>query len=378
MNAADLLASPPADADVVVQAPGRANLIGEYTDVNEGWVLPVALELRSVLAGRGGGDRLVLRSLDLPDEGVAEVDLSTGAGPDRGWGRYATSVVAVLREQGLSLRGFDGVLASDVPIGAGLSSSAALEVAVALAVLDEPVDPLRLAQLCQRAENEGVGVQSGLMDQLASTGTRDDAALLLDCRDLTTEHVPLPAGLGVLVVDSAVSRSLSSSAYNERRAQCEQAAADLGVRSLRDASADLLQERWASMDDVVRRRARHVISENARVLRTADVLRSGDTSLLGDLLAASHASLQRDFEVTVPELDLLVAAAMATPGVVGSRMTGAGFGGCTVALVELERAEQVRDEVCRRYADASGRTPRAWVSRAAGGASVVRGAGANA
>ena len=371
MNAQQLLSAPPADADVVVQAPGRANLIGEYTDVNEGWVLPLALELRTVLAGRGGGDRLRLRSLDVPDEGTVEIDLGTGAGPDAGWGRYATAVVAVLREQGMALRGFDGVLASDVPIGAGLSSSAALEVAVALAVLDEPVDPLRLAQLCQRAENEGVGVQSGLMDQLASTGSRSGAALLLDCRELTTEHVPLPEGLGVLVVDSAVSRDLSSSAYNERRQQCEQAAADLGVRSLRDATVDVLEERWASMDDVVRRRARHVLTENVRVLEMAQALRSGDRAPLGELLAASHRSLAEDFEVSTPELDQLVAAALATPGVVGSRMTGAGFGGCTVSLVEVDRAEAVREEVCRRYAEASGRSPRGWVSRAADGASVV-------
>ena len=369
-RAQSLLAAPPADADVVVRAPGRANLIGEYTDVNEGWVLPVALELATVLAGRAGGGVLRLRSLDLPDEGTVEIDLATGRGPSRGWGRYATAVVEVLREQGRAVRGFDGMLASDVPIGAGLSSSAALEVAVALAVLDEPVDPLALAQLCQRAENVGVGVQSGLMDQLASTGSRAGTALLLDCRELTTEHVPLPDGLGVLVVDSAVSRDLSSSAYNERRAQCEQAAADLGVRSLRDATPEALEQRWASMDDVVRRRARHVVSENARVLELADVLRSGDRRPLGDLLAASHRSLTDDFEVSTPELDLLVASAVATPGVVGSRMTGAGFGGCTVSLVEVDGAEQVRDEVCRRYADASGRQPRAWVSTASDGASV--------
>ena len=368
--AQSLLASPPADADVLVRAPGRANLIGEYTDVNEGWVLPVALELATVLAGRTGGGVLRLRSLDLPDEGTVEVELSTGRGPSDGWGRYATAVVAVLREQGRAVRGFDGVLASDVPIGAGLSSSAALEVAVALAVLDEPVDPLALAQLCQRAENVGVGVQSGLMDQLASTGSRAGTALLLDCRELTTDHVPLPEGLGVLVVDSAVSRDLSSSAYNERRAQCEQAAADLGVRSLRDATLEGLEERWSSMDEVVRRRARHVLTENARVLELADVLRSGDRGPLGGLLAASHQSLAEDFEVSTPELDQLVAAAVATPGVVGSRMTGAGFGGCTVSLVEVDGAEQVRDEVCRRYAQASGRSPRAWVSTAADGASV--------
>ena len=369
-RAQQLLADPPADADVVVRAPGRANLIGEYTDVNEGWVLPVALELATVMAGRAGGDVLRLRSLDLPEEGTVEIDLATGRGPSSGWGRYATAVVEVLREQGRRVRGFDGVLASDVPIGAGLSSSAALEVAVALAVLDEPVDPLALAQLCQRAENVGVGVQSGLMDQLASTGSRAGTALLLDCRELTTDHVPLPEGLGVLVVDSAVSRDLSSSAYNERRAQCEQAAADLGVRSLRDATPEGLEERWSSMDDVVRRRARHVVSENARVLELADVLRSGDRGPLGGLLAASHRSLAEDFEVSTPELDQLVASAVATPGVVGSRMTGAGFGGCTVSLVEVDGAEQVRDEVCRRYAEASGRQPRAWVSTAADGASV--------
>ena len=369
-RAQQLLSDPPADADVLVRAPGRANLIGEYTDVNEGFVLPVALELATVLAGRAGGGLLRLRSLDLPDEGTVEVDLATGEGPSNGWGRYATAVVEVLREQGRAVRGFDGVLASDVPIGAGLSSSAALEVAVALAVLDEPVDPLALAQLCQRAENVGVGVQSGLMDQLASTASTAGTALLLDCRELTTEHVPLPEGLGVLVVDSAVSRDLSSSAYNERRAECEQAAADLGVRSLRDATLEALEERWSSMDDVVRRRARHVITENARVLELADALRSGDRAPLGGLLAASHESMRADFEISTPELDQLVASAVATPGVLASRMTGAGFGGCTVSMVEVDGAEQVRDEVCRRYAEASGREPRAWVSTAADGAAV--------
>ena len=369
-RAQQLLSDPPADADVLVRAPGRANLIGEYTDVNEGFVLPVALELATVLAGRAGGGLLRLRSLDLPDEGTVEIDLATGEGPSNGWGRYATAVVQVLREQGRAVRGFDGVLASDVPIGAGLSSSAALEVAVALAVLDEPVDPLALAQLCQRAENVGVGVQSGLMDQLASTASTAGTALLLDCRELTTEHVPLPEGLGVLVVDSAVSRDLSSSAYNERRAECEQAAADLGVRSLRDATLEALEERWSSMDDVVRRRARHVITENARVLELADALRSGDRAPLGGLLAASHESMRADFEISTPELDQLVASAVATPGVLASRMTGAGFGGCTVSMVEVDGAEQVRDEVCRRYAEASGREPRAWVSTAADGAAV--------
>ena len=373
MTAQQLLANPPADADVVVSAPGRANLIGEYTDINDGFVLPVALDLRTVLAGRRIPDRLVLRSLDLPAEGVVEIDLRTGAGPGRGWGRYAQAVVAILREAGLEMHGFDGVVASDVPIGAGLSSSAALEVAIALALLDQPLEPLRLAQLCQRAENVGVGVQSGIMDQLSSAASRADCALFLDCRDLRTEHVPMPPDVVVLVVDCGVSRSLSSTAYNERRTQCAQAAADLGVHGLRDATAEALDARWSVMDDVVRRRARHVLTENKRVIAMADALRSNDIGDIGALMAASHASLASDFEVSIPELDLLVATAVATPGVLGSRLTGAGFGGCTVSLVNAAQAHDIRDDICTRYARESGLTPRAWVSPAAAGASVAVG-----
>lgn len=371
MRAQRLRSAAPPGSDVFVSAPGRANLMGEYTDINEGRVLPVALDLRTDVAGRRvDAATLSLRSLDLPDDGTVQVDLGTGAGPGSGWGRYATAVVRVLLDAGLPLRGVEGVLSTDVPIGAGLSSSAALEVAVALTVLDQPVEPLRLAQLCRRAENEGVGVQSGLMDQLASTAAGEGTALLLDCRDLRTEHVPVPDALAVLVVDSGTSRSLASSAYNDRRAECALAADGLGVASLRDATPAGLQERWDDLDDVVRRRARHVITEDARVLETAAALRRCDTAALGALMAASHASMSGDFEISTPELDLLVAAAVATPGVVGSRMTGGGFGGCTVSLVEAGAADEVRDEVCRRYEAAGGPPARAWVSRPAAGAWV--------
>ena len=357
--------------DVLVRAPGRANLIGEHTDADEGFVLPVALDLATVVSGRRIADRLMLRSLDLPDEGVVEVDLRTGQGPTTGWGRYATAVVDALRDSGLALHGVDGVVASDVPLGAGLSSSAALEVAIALALLVEPLAPARLAQLCQRAENDGVGVQSGIMDQLASAGAQAGAALFLDCRSLQTEQIPVPADLMVLMIDSAVSRSLTFSAYNERRQQCALAARGLGVRVLRDATPALLDDRWDSLDDVTRRRARHVVTENARVLTAVQALREDDRPTLRAAFAASHDSLARDFEVTVPELDLLVQLAGDTAGVVASRMTGAGFGGCTVSLVERDRAETARDEVVAAYVRATGRPARAWLCPPSAGASVL-------
>lgn len=370
MTARRLLAEPPAGTTVLVSAPGRANLIGEYTDINEGYVLPVGLDLRTVLAGSRTSGRLVLRSLDLPGDGVVEMDLQDGSGPTTGWGRYATAVVAEIRRAGLAMHGFTGVLASDVPMAAGLSSSAALEVALALALLAEPVDPGALAQLCRRAENDGVGVQSGIMDQLCSVAAERGCALLLDCRDLSMLQVPLPPGLAVLVVDCDVRRELSTSAYNDRRAECARAAVQLGVDSLRDVTADELDDKASLLDDVTLRRARHVVTENARVVEVVDALHTGDLAALGHLFEQSHRSLADDFEVSIRELDLLAEVTRATPGVHASRLTGAGFGGCTVSLVDAATAGSVRDEVLARYAAASGRTSRGWVSRAADGARV--------
>ena len=362
------------DADIAVRAPGRANLIGEHTDYNAGFVFPLAIDLETTLVGRRTDGVVRLRSEDA--EGAVEVDLSTGRGPEDGWGRYVTAVVQQLLEAGLPVRGVDGALSSTVPSGAGLSSSAALEVAVALAVIDsaalrEPVRPEDVAKLCQRAENIGVGVASGLMDQLASACGVEGAALLLDCRSVTYEAVPLPASTAVVLVDSAVPHSLVDSEYGARRASCEEAAAALGVEFLRDVDEPTLLAAEDRLDPVVFRRARHVVTENDRVLLAATALHRGDLRHLGALFAASHTSMSADFEITTPEVDQLVEIAVKTPGVHASRMTGGGFGGCTVSLVDAERAEEIAEQVRSAYAEASGLPARAWVCTAAAGAQVL-------
>ena len=312
-----LAAHLPHDAEIVVQAPGRANLIGEHTDYNGGFVLPVALELRTVVAGRRS-DRIRLRSVG--HEGTVEIDPSGVAGPTTGWGRYVTAVFEVLRDDGRRVRGIDGVIASDVPSGTGLSSSAALEVAVALALLDEPITPLELALLCRRAENIGVGVQSGIMDPLASAAAKAGFALFIDCTTLETSAVPMADDLRLLVIDSGQRRELSGGDYNLRRAECEQAARLLGVGSLREVSAGDLD--GAPLPEPLASRARHVVSENARTLATVEAFRTDDRRAIGDLFAASHASLAVDFAVSTPELDALVEIAAAVDGVIGARMTG--------------------------------------------------------
>jgi galactokinase len=352
---------------ILAIAPGRANLIGEHTDYNDGFVLPVALELRTAVGG-APSESIRLRSVEEP--GSVEVDLRDGSGPAQGWGRYVTAVVRVLIEDGLRLRGIDGVVTSDVPVGTGLSSSAALEVAVALAVLDEDIDPIRLAQLCQRAENVHVGVRSGIMDQLASAAASEGDALCIDCRSLEIERVAVPDELRILVVDSGQRRELSSGEYNLRRGECEEAARLLGVGSLRDVDDPAQVE---GLPQPMRSRARHVVTENARTLRTVEALRRGDHHALRELFAASHASLATDFAVSTPELDALVDVARETPGVVASRMTGAGFGGCTVTLVVADGAESAAAEITRGYAARTGREPRAWISGAGAGAVELRG-----
>jgi galactokinase len=356
------------DAEQAFRAPGRANLIGEHTDYNDGFVLPVALELATYVAGARREGVVSLRSLD--ERGEVEVDARTGEGAADGWGRYVAAVVRALLDEGAEVSGFDGVVASDVPIGAGLSSSAALEVAVASATAGSPLEPARLASVCRRAENVYVGTQSGIMDQLASAAGRAGHALLLDCRDVTIRPVPLPDGVAVLVVDSGVRRSLTDSSYNERAAECAAAAAAIGVSSLRDTSLERL-EQARELDDVLARRARHVVTENARVLAAADALASGRVGELGPLFRASHESLARDYEVSTPELDALVAIAEQTDGVIAARLTGAGFGGCTVNLVRTDAAHEAGDAIVERYERETGCDSRFWVSGAADGAGPV-------
>jgi galactokinase len=304
------------------RAPGRVNLIGEHTDYNDGFVLPCAIDRFTVVEAELRDDPAVhVESLGESDDFAVGSVERTGT-----WRDYVRGVVERLHlERGASLR-----IESDVPRGAGLSSSASLEVAVGRALSDLAGEELAL--LCQRAENEFVGVRSGIMDQFAVALGRADHALLLDCRDLSYRHIPIPNRVAIVVCDSHVRRTLADSGYNERRAECEAAAARLGLASLRDAAP----EQVAGLP-----RARHVVSENERTLRAAAALESRDCVTFGELMDASHASMRDDFEIVPPELDALAAATRAVDGCYGSRLTGGGFGGCTVSFVDDEAVDAV-------------------------------------
>lgn len=306
-----------------VRAPGRVNLIGDHTDYTGGLVLPMAID-RETVVDVEPHEVVELRSFDEPETVVVPLDVPDPSAVRPGWGRYVAGVVSVLRPA----TGVRGVVGTTIPIGAGLSSSAALEVAVALA-LGFDGTPLELARACQRAEQVATGVPCGIMDQLASASGVAGHALLIDCATSSVTPVPLPDELEVVVVHSGQTRAVAATAYAERRAQCE--AATVVVGPLREASPDDL---GALDEPVLRRRARHVVSENTRVAAFSDALAGGRFDELGPLLDASHASLRDDFEVSTPELDALVARLAATPGVLGARLTGAGFGGCVVALAE--------------------------------------------
>jgi galactokinase len=352
------------------------NLIGEHTDYNEGFVLPIAIDLAVEISFAPTDDRHV--TLELASSGEA-AGFSLDALPARSgsWIDYVAGVAWSLAEAGLPTRGFAGVLASDLPQGAGLSSSAALELAGALALsgAEAPsVDRLALARIAQRAENEYVGVACGLMDQFASACGVDGAALLLDCRSL--EHRPVPidlSELALVVIDSGSPRRLGQSEYNERRAECEAAAAALGVRSLRDVTAELLDEAADALEPILIRRARHVIEENDRVLSAVAAIEANDLETFGQLMRLSHASLRDLYEVSSPELDALVEIAESVPGVLGSRLTGAGFGGCTITLARREAVEPLRAEVLERYPARTGLAANAFEVRPARGAEVVHG-----
>ena len=356
-------------------SPGRVNLIGEHTDYNEGFVLPLALPHRVVAsAGRNGDDRI--RILSAQRRGRrAEIDLrSLRPGAVDGWPAYVAGVVWALREAGHDVGGLDLLVDGNVPAGAGLSSSAALECAVALAA-DETfglgIERPTLARLAQRAENDFVGVPSGIMDQSASLLCREGHVLALDTRSLDVEQVPLDlevTGVELLVVDTRAPHRLADGEYASRRRDCERGAAALGVPYLRDVSPEDLASALARIDDdTTRRRVRHVVTEDARVLEVVDLLRDGRVRDIGPLLTASHASLRDDFEVTVPELDTAVDAALAA-GALGARMTGGGFGGCVIALVPTDVREHVGESVRQAFADRGFTPPKMFVTRASAGA----------
>jgi galactokinase len=362
----------------VVRAPGRVNLIGEHTDYNLGFVLPAAIDLEIRVAFVPTTDRRVeLVSDDTGERASLDLDdIGPSAG---GMAAYVAGTAWALARAGIPTRGFVGVLASTLPRASGLSSSAALELATAWMVAEDPaaIPPLDLARICQRAENQYVGVNCGLMDQFASACGVAGSAMLLDCRSLDWRTVGLPlASHTLVVIHTGSTRSLSSSDYNARRAQCEAAAAvlakdDPGIRSLRDVTPAMLPVVQGRVDDVTYRRCRHVVTENVRVMETVKALAEGDIAALGALFAASHASLREDFEVVSPELDALVEIAGSVPGVAAARMTGAGFGGCTINLVERGCVAALRERVRALYPGRTGLTPGVYAVDAAAGAGFV-------
>ena len=372
------MTAPVAAGARVWAAPGRVNLIGEHTDYNDGFVLPIALPQRTVatvepLSGEpsSGEPRWEITSAGQPDAVVVTVaDLRPGA--VTGWAAYVAGVVWALREAGAEDPAARLSIESDVPMGAGLSSSAALECAVLSALCDLAGADLPVPQrpaIAQRAENSYVGVPCGIMDQTASIRCRAGHALFLDCRSGQVEQVPFDpeaAGLALLVIDSHTPHQHTENEYAQRRATCEAAAASLGVPALRDVT-DLDAALARLEDDVVRRRVRHVVTENRRVLSTVDALRAGDWATVGRLFTESHASMRDDYEITVPTVDLAVEVALRC-GALGARMTGGGFGGCVLALVRATSVETVRSAVAEAYAAAGYAQPTSFVARASEGA----------
>ncbi len=369
--------APPA---FVVRAPGRVNLIGEHTDYNEGFVLPIAIDRATFVAARARVDRTIrVHSAQLDVEDRFSLD-RIEHNPDQPWSNYVRGVVKAIRSRDLPLSGADLLIDSQVPLGAGLSSSAALEVAVAYALqLLNDLDLLgeELALLAQGAEQSFVGMQCGIMDQFMAALGRAGHALLLDCRDLSYRLIPIPLRARVVVCDSGVRHSLVASEYNERRAACEQAVQLLRARlprisALRDVTSAQLEANADLLPPVVHRRARHVVSEIERTLAAAAALERGDLAHFGALMDASHASLRDDYEVSIPELDTLVEIARRLPGCYGSRLTGGGFGGSTVSLVEEGAVDRFAADLVAGYRERLGReaqvlvcTPSEGVSRVA-------------
>ncbi len=364
-------------ASLDIQAPGRVNLIGEHTDYNDGFVLPCAIDYQTVISAsprQGSVVRVVAAdydnqqdSFDLKEEIVAH--------PDYLWANYVRGVVKFLMARGYQLTGADLVISGNVPQGAGLSSSASLEVAVGQAF--KALNHLEISQADialngQQAENQFVGCNCGIMDQFISALGEEGHALLIDCRSLETRAVTMPAGFDVVIVNSNVRRGLVDSEYNTRRAQCEAAARHFGVKALRDLSIEQFNARAAELDPVVAQRARHVITENARTLEAADVLARGDMTRMAVLMAESHASMRDDFAITVPPIDALVEMIKAEIGTAGGvRMTGGGFGGCIVALVPHALTEQVCATVQARYPAVSGLQPTLYICKPSAGAGAV-------
>jgi galactokinase len=363
----------------VFRAPGRVNLIGEHTDYNDGFVLPAALGFYAyVAAGPRTDHELAVYSVDFDESRNFDLGSIT-SGPLGHWSDYVRGVAAVLQAGGNEVRGANLVVKGDVPIGAGLSSSAALEVATALALLKTSglaCSGVEVALACQQAEHQYVGTKCGIMDQFVALFGKSQHALLLDCRSLGYERLLIQDHVRIVVCDTMVKHELASGEYNRRRADCEKGVRILqqflpGIRALRDVGLSQLEQYGASLPDITYKRCRHVITENGRVLEAAESLKQSDLARFGALMAESHLSLRDDYEVSCKELDLMVDFAHQSPGVYGARMTGGGFGGCTVNMVEANAVDEFAVVVAREYKNATGVRPEIYVCTAADGAREV-------
>ena len=366
----------PADELICAQAPARVNLIGEHTDYNDGFVLPMTVDLDIIIAGRPNGRNF---ARVFSTEFGFEIEFHTRRLETAGLPSWARYIVGAARKLDTELPGFDAVIHSTVPIGAGLSSSAAFTVAASLfmaRIADVHVNRKDLALRCQRVEHDDVGVNCGIMDQTAVLLARASHALLIDCRTLMYEWVALPLdGYSICICDSGVKHELAATQYNKRRAECDAAARFLskrlpGVRALRDVTLAELEREGQGLPPTVFKRARHVVTENQRVVESVDALKRGDLATFGRLLNESHDSLKNDYAVSCAELDLLVAAQQSFPDVLGARLTGAGFGGCTVSIVKSDTITDFIEIVSQRYDEAFSRTPKIFVSEATKGARV--------
>ena len=376
---ADFCSTYDKEPELIVRAPGRVNLIGEHTDYNDGYVLPIAIDRSVLIAVSTRADRTVrLRAADFDAQTSFSLDNIEHVEQQK-WSNYHRGVATVLQERGFYLPGVDVVFTSDVPIGSGLSSSAALEVGMAVTwqtLAGFELARPDLALLCQRAENTFVGVNCGIMDQFICALGYENAALFVDCRTLEYKTVSIPDRVVVVVMDTTKRRGLTDSAYNTRRAECEEGVRLLGsplpgIEALRDVPVAAFERYAGDLPATVRKRCRHVVGENQRVLDCIAALEQGDTVRAGELMNASHRSLRDDYEVSCAELDAIVEAAWTAPGVAGARMTGAGFGGCAVALVEKMHVDAFVARVAPAYENATGLKPNLYVCQAQAGAGVV-------
>ncbi|WP_394145227.1 galactokinase [Vibrio atypicus] len=361
----------------IIQAPGRVNLIGEHTDYNDGFVLPCAINYQTVVAAAKRDDNIVrVVSVDY-DNAVDEFDITEEISfqQDKMWANYIRGVVKCLLERGYKFNGADISVSGDVPQGAGLSSSAALEVVIGQTfkeLYNLEISQAEIALNGQQAENQFVGCNCGIMDQMISAEGRENHAMLLDCRSLETEAVSMPEEMAVVIINSNKKRGLVDSEYNTRREQCEEAARIFGVKALRDVSVEQFNEKVSELDELVAKRARHVITENDRTVEAAQALRAHDMKRMGQLMAQSHASMRDDFEITVKEIDTLVDIVKAVIGEQGGvRMTGGGFGGCIVALMPPALVDEVKATVEEKYQAATGLKESIYVCQAKEGAGLV-------